>query len=133
MDKWRDVEIERDFDVNVKRFLGDFSERFQKIKAQFQDVTADQITMPPTVFYYDADHDRTRESTLHFMPMLADPCILCLDDWDRGRIKQHWRKAEREGSKRIVKEWELPARKPQDLDSWWCGFYVALLTDKANG
>lgn len=116
-------ENERAFDENTARFLAAYGDRRQKIK---QDLfTIASLPVVPTVFYYDADHAQTKAGARHFFGMLADPCIVCLDDWSWDFVQSGWRAAV--ADRAIIKEWELPNTKRKDTDLWWEGFYVCIL------
>jgi hypothetical protein len=135
IDNWRcrgggpiDVysESERLFDEARTRFLSRYGDRQHKIK---QDLfTVESLPDVPTIFYYDADHGQTGPGSRHFFNMIADPCIVCLDDWSWDFVQSGWRKACVDGSRVVVREWELPNNKPKDTELWWEGFYVCILT-----
>jgi hypothetical protein len=119
---------ERMFDEAVARFLGAYGERLHKIK---QDLfTIASLPMVPTIFYYDADHTQTEAGTRHFFDMIADTCIVCLDDWSWDYVQAGWREALRESDRFVVREWELPTGKSKDTHLWWEGFYVCVLERK---
>ncbi len=116
-------ESEQLFDKARSRFLGQYGDRQQKIKQDLFTITS--LPVVPTVFYYDADHGKTEAGTRHFFDMIADPCIVCVDDWSWDFVQAGWRKAS--ADRTIVKEWELPTEKRKDTDLWWEGFYVCIL------
>jgi hypothetical protein len=115
---------EKEFDQNTAEFLS--RAKWQKIK---QDIFAVEfLEFTPTVFYYDADHGKTEAGVRQFFPMLANPCIVCLDDWGMSHVQRGWRQACKADGIQVVCEWELPSEKPKDTDLWWEGFYVAIIT-----
>ncbi len=119
-------ECERMFDAHRTQFLAAYGDRQIKINQDLS--TVDSLPVTPTVFYYDADHGRTREGVLQFFPILADPCIVCLDDWSFPHVRSGWMQAISESEWVIVKEWDMPTKRPKDTDLWWEGFYVAVIT-----
>jgi hypothetical protein len=127
-------EPEKAFDANTVRHLGQYGDRFRKIKAHYAMVRDSEIPLPLTVCYYDADHQTTCDGCLSFFNHLEDPCVFLLDDWNRDDLRADWRKALRCGDRQVVKEWVLPAKAPdhKDTELWWDGFYVAVLTKKEN-
>lgn len=117
---------EQMFDDETSRFLSGYGNRWQKIKSDMFDVKS--LPLEPTIFYYDADHGQTENGTRHFFQFITDPCIVCLDDWSWEFVQIGWRDACKHEHKTVIKEWKLPAKKAKDIDLWWEGFYVCILT-----
>ena len=123
-------EAERTFDAYVAEHLNGCQDRLTKICADLHTVSPDLIKQPITVFYYDADHKQTGRGVLRFMPRMASPSVILIDDWCLDMVRADWRRAIQTSDMTIVEEWELPIRKVGDLDLWWYGFYVAVLRRK---
>ena len=110
------------------KYLSAFGSRLHIHDTSLFDISPDAIAEPVTIFYYDADHIHTHKAVLKFLPRLADPCIIILDDWSRPEIRNDWEKIKAEVT--VHKEWELYSYVKDDLDHWWCGLFLAVITKK---
>lgn len=109
-------------------------ERFRKPGTEVRLYAGDAFTFQPEGgpfdwFSYDACH--TEESTArgltYYLPVLADPFLLLMDDFDDPGVQSGtWRGIMEAGLK---VEWEqyLTTAKHSDFHGWWCGQYLAVL------
>lgn len=117
---------ERAFDESTAKFLSLYDAGcWRKLKQDLFTIT--ELPIVPNVFYYDADHSRTQEGTQHFFGMVADPCVVCIDDWSWPFVQEGWRAACAIAGITVAHEWELPTKRNKDIELWWEGFYVAVI------
>ena len=85
-------------------------------------------------YFYDAGHSREdqKNALLYYKPVLADEFIYACDDWDYGEVKAGTMEGVEQGGYEILFQKELHGAIPgeHDNDSYWRGYWVALLKKK---
>ncbi len=85
-------------------------------------------------YFYDAGHSREdqKNALLYYKPVLAEEFIYACDDWDYGEVKEGTMEGIEQGGYEILFQQELHGAIPgeHDNDSWWRGYWVALLKKK---
>ncbi len=126
-----DNDQERTFHQNIAAHLfpgyGGCDGRLAIFKGDLLEVDTDEIAGAVTVFYYDADHEHTQAGIQRFLPCLASPAILLVDDWLRPNVREGTRKAIVQGGFQIIHEWELKADPKNREGTWWQNFFVAAI------
>jgi hypothetical protein len=81
------------------------------------------------VYLYDGDHSEAyqRKALTYFKDNLADEFIFLCDDFDWDEVQQGTRKGIEDAGYIILFEQYMASKGSHDNDSWWNGFYVALL------
>lgn len=89
---------------------------------------------PIDLYLYDAAHDyeSQRKAMTHFLPVMADEFIVCVDDWQYGDVKTATMEGLHESGCTVLFQKELvnpePYTEDQHLnDHWWRGCAVFLL------
>jgi hypothetical protein len=102
----------------------------------FELVSADAFSVdvtqfdPFNVYFYDGGHtvaDHIRALT-HWAPRLAQYCIFVCDDWRNPDVRAGTRAGLHAIQATRVRSWELPARHTGDLERWWNGLFVTVLS-----
>jgi len=138
IDNWINCAWGRDAKGGCERSIAehlDYGDRLTVFDHDLFDFDVSNIRRPVNVFYFDADHLRTKEGVVHFADALDNTCIIILDDWDTKKtynIEDQWRAVEPPLPFTIVREWELHSRHKSDAELWWCGMYVAILKRVKN-
>ena len=81
------------------------------------------------IYLYDGDHSEAyqRKALAYFKDNLADEFIFLCDDFDWDEVQQGTRKGIEDAGYIILFEKYMASKGSHDNDSWWNGFYVALL------
>jgi hypothetical protein len=81
------------------------------------------------IYLYDGDHSEEyqRKALTYFKDNLADEFIFLCDDFDWDEVQQGTRKGIEDAGYIILFEQYMASKNSHDNDSWWNGFYVALL------
>jgi len=81
------------------------------------------------IYLYDGDHSEKyqRKALTYFKDNLADEFIFLCDDFDWDEVQQGTRKGIEDAGYMILFEQYMASKGSHDNDSWWNGFYVALL------
>lgn len=90
----------------------------------------DTIKKPIDIYFYDGGHEEEEQyqALKYFFPVLADPCILIIDDWEHGDTIQHGtRRALAELPRTVKHEWQLSRTRLNDTTTWWNGLYIGVL------
>lgn len=85
--------------------------------------------LPCDVYFYDGNHERLsqRLAFTRFDPVLADPFVAVVDDWNWEDVREGTREAFAELGYEAAFEVELPALSNGDLENWWNGLWVAVV------
>jgi hypothetical protein len=86
------------------------------------------------IYLYDGDHSEEyqRKALTYFKDNLADEFIFLCDDFDWDEVQQGTRKGIEDAGYIILFEQYMASKGSHDNDSWWNGFYVALLKKGEN-
>lgn len=102
--------------------------KFKLIQSDCFTVDLGQIENKIDLYLYDAGHseDDQRQALTYYYPILADEFILCVDDYDLPEVKIGTEKGIKEMNLEVLFE-ETLIGNDHDNESWWRGYYVALL------
>lgn len=81
------------------------------------------------IYLYDGDHseESQRKALTYYKDNLADVFIFLCDDFDWDEVQQGTRKGIEDAGYEVLFEQYMASKGSHDNDSWWNGFYVALL------
>ena len=116
-------------------------------RAPVELIVEDALTLEPSrvgpidVFFYDGAHDAesTQRIIEHFAPMLADTCVLIVDDWNWRMVRNGTRAVRPERPWYLLAHWEMFTKRVQDKhlkpdnDSWWNGLFVGVYGSEPPG
>lgn len=116
---------------NVKKCLH-HNTQFTFIKSDAFDVDLAYIPFPIDFYSYDASHTiKDQEMALtYYLPALADEFIYCCDDYGWQAVKDGTERGIELSNLEILFQQEFKTEKEYDNDSWWTGYYIALLKKK---
>lgn len=110
---------------------------FKMIVSDCFRVDLSDITVPIDLYLYDGGHsEKDQEMALtYYLPVLANEFIFICDDYDWIEVQKGTQEGIRKSNLEILFEKHLVSNKSReegghDNDSWWNGFYVALLKKK---
>lgn len=86
------------------------------------------------LYYFDGSHDEDsqRKAITYYMPALADECILCVDDYMLPEVKKGTQDGIKESGCEVLFEQEFVTDHEYDNESFWRGWYVALLKKRES-
>lgn len=92
-------------------------------------VSLGEIAYPVDLYFYDGPHDFTSQykAIRYFAPILADQCVVVVDDCNWEEPRRGTVKALAEIDFDVVWNCLLPARIERDVQEWWNGLLVMLL------
>ena len=84
---------------------------------------------PVNVYFYDGGHadDEQYLAFSYFDPILQDPFIAIVDDWNWPQVRSGTRRAFRDLKYHVAGAWELRTPGNGDVDSWWNGIMIAVV------
>lgn len=102
------------------------------IKEDCFSVDLSKINESIDMFLYDAGHSRydQKNALVYYYPVLANEFIYLCDDWQFEQVKEGTMDGIKEMGFHILFEKELLTDKEYNNESWWRGYYVALLKKK---
>jgi len=122
--------IEDEFDKNHLLCVdGTDTVVFTKVADTFTVMPSDIPTVD--LYLYDAAHDyeSQRKAMTHFLPAMADEFIVCVDDHDWQDVWLGTHDGLKDANVEILFE-EAFKGGDHDNETWWNGFYIALLKKK---
>lgn len=107
--------------------------KFELIHKMSFDVLPEEIRYPIDLYLFDADHseDSQCRALTHFLPAMANEFIFCVDDYSWEDVRNGTQRGIKESGVEVLFEKELITDTEYNNDSYWNGFYVALLKKKA--
>lgn len=102
---------------------------FKLIVSDSFQVDLNEVPKGIDVYLYDGDHSEEyqRKALTYYKDNLADEFIFLCDDFDWSEVQQGTRKGIEDAGYIIIFEQYMKSKGSHDNDSWWNGFYVALL------
>lgn len=90
------------------------------------------LPKPFDFYLFDGSHDydSQKKALTYYYPVLADECIVCIDDFSWEEVRNGTFDGIKECGFEILFEKELITNGSHDNESYWNGFYVALLKKK---
>jgi len=116
------------FLANVEKFLHTGT-TFELIVSDSFDVKPEQIQQGIDLYYFDGDHSymSQRKALTHFKDNMADDFVYVVDDYMLDDVRKGTQDGIMDGGYEVLFEKELVTDHEYDNESWWRGFYVALL------
>jgi hypothetical protein len=107
---------------------------FKLIVSDSFQVDLNEVPKDIDVYLYDGDHSEEyqRKALTYFKDNLADEFIFLCDDFGWGDVQKGTRKGIEDAGYIILFEQYMASKNSHDNDSWWNGFYVALLKKGEN-
>lgn len=104
---------------------------FKLIQSDCFSVDLNEIPKGVDFYLYDAGHseDDQRKALSYYYPVLANEFILCVDDYDLPEVQKGTQDGIKEMGLRIQFE-KILIGNDHDNESWWRGYYIALLKKK---
>jgi len=84
---------------------------------------------PVNVYFYDGGHaeDEQFRAFARFDPILADPFIAVVDDWNWPQVRHGTRRAFAHLGYHPAATWELRSPGNRTVDGWWNGLLLAVI------
>lgn len=119
------------FMANTLKFKPETTE-LNVIVGDCWEVQLDSILNKIDLYSYDAGHSEEDQckALTYYLPILADEFIYCCDDYGWPEVKAGTQRGIKEAGLEVLFEQELITEGPYNNDSWWDGYYVALLKKK---
>lgn len=122
---------EKEFNENANKFnpLGTIQNVI--IADSFQ-VHLEDISQKVDLYLYDGGHseDDQRRALTYYLPVLANEFIFLCDDYDWPEVQKGTQDGIIEAGLEILFDKHIPSAGSHDNDSYWNGFYIALLKKK---
>lgn len=120
-----------EFEEWAKKFVPS-SSKFELVVSDSFQVDLKKLPKQIDIYLYDGDHSRlSQEMALtYYKDVLADEFVFMVDDFDWGEVEEGTRSGIEKAGLEIVYEKHLRSKGSHDNDSWWNGFYVAILKKK---
>ncbi len=82
------------------------------------------------VYFYDGAHDKLSQekAITYFYPVLEDKFILIVDDFNNDSVRAGTDSGIKKMNLNIIKEWRLSAKNNGDIEQWWNGLFVAIMS-----
>lgn len=117
---------QENFFKNVEPYVKDNS--LKVINKEMFNVQPEDIEEPIKFFFYDGDHDpeRTEKALKHFYPMLADECVIVMDDANWTSVVQATDNAFKDLGAELLYS-KLMLNSEENPNEWWNGLYVLVI------
>lgn len=121
--------VEGMFFQNIERFREQITRNFHFHNCDTLLFDTALVGTKVTVFFYDGAHDTVsqRSAIVHYAPVLANPSVLVVDDWNWEMVRKGVRSGLEESHLEVLNSWELPASGNQDKVEWWNGLFVGVV------
>lgn len=105
---------------------------FELIQSDCFKVNLSQIKQPIDFYLYDGSHSELDQykALSYFLDSMDNEFIFCCDDYGWEEVKVGTQKAIKDLGLTVLFEKELVTEGEYSNQSWWTGFYVALLKKK---
>jgi len=102
---------------------------FKLFKSDSFALDPSQIEVPIDLYYFDGDHsyESQRKALTHFKDSMDEEFIYVVDDYMLEEVRTGTQDGIEEAGYQKLYERELVTSSEYDNESWWRGFYVALL------
>lgn len=104
--------------------------RIGYIESDAFSVDLDAIPKPVTVYFYDGNHNRESQykALTYYAPVLADRFVYVVDDFNWAEPRDETYHALRDLHYTIENEWYLHSVGDRDMERWWNGLFVGIIT-----
>jgi hypothetical protein len=116
------------FLANAHKFLHSGT-TFTLFKSDSFALKPEKIENPIDLYYFDGDHsyESQRKALTHFKDQMDEEFVYCVDDFMLDDVRFGTQDGIKDGGYEVLFEKELVTNHEYDNESWWRGFYVALL------
>lgn len=106
--------------------------RFNLIQSDCFNINFSEVQKPIDFYLFDGPHSEEDQckALTYYLPVLADELIFCCDDYGWEDVRNGTKRGIKEANLEIMFEKELVTDKEYSNESWWTGFYIALLKKK---
>jgi hypothetical protein len=131
-DETEDHDFRKQFDDNLLKCISPGFPNLRVIKEDSFKVQLDWLPKNIDLYYFDGSHDEDsqRKALTHYLPVLADTFIFCVDDYMLPEVKKGTQDGIKESGCEILFEQEFITDHEYDNESFWRGWYVCLLKKK---
>lgn len=137
IDSWLSDDTEgkdfrKQFDTNLLKCVTQGMPDIRIIKEDSFNVLMDWLPRGIDLYYFDGSHDEEsqRKALTHYLPALADTFIFCVDDYMLPEVKRGTQEGINESGCEVLFEREFVTDHEYDNESFWRGWYLALLKKK---
>ncbi len=119
---------EREFHENRVKFLSGYPLQFYSEDC-FSLEVKDKINVPINLYFYDGEHSAQsqKQAFTYYDSVLTDTFITLVDDWNWEDVRRGTYEGFEELKYKILFEIVLPSRWNGDKESWWDGYYLAVI------
>lgn len=120
-----------EFEHWAKKFVPETS-KFKLIVSDSFQVDLKELPKKIDIYLYDGDHStESQEKALtYYKSVLADEFIFLCDDFDWDEVQKGTQSGIEKAGLEVLYEKYFKSKGSHDNDSWWNGFYVAILKKK---
>lgn len=136
IDSWASDETdgeayEYDFRLNAAKCLPSKT-KLQVVKSDSFLVNLDDIPKNIDLYYFDASHDffSQKLGLLYYLPNLVDTFLFCVDDYMLDDVRRGTQEGIAESNCEVLYENEFVTDHEYDNETFWRGWYAALLKKK---
>ncbi len=130
IDNWSQfAENGTEFLSNCHRFLPNFPFKFYSADC-FSLNANSTCKSPVSIYFFDGEHSELAHELAftHYNSVLDDLFIAVIDDWNYPPVQIGTENAFKKLNYTILYEKHLPSTCLGDLDNWWNGLYVAVIS-----
>jgi len=122
---------EVDFRKNAVAFTP-INVRIEIVKSDSFDVDLAKLPKGIDLYYFDGSHDydSQRRALTYYLPNMADEFIFCVDDYMLDEVRNGTQQGIKDSGCEVLFEQEFVTDHEYDNESYWRGWYVALLKKK---
>lgn len=104
---------------------------FEILEGDTFDWSSKDIMYPIDLYLFDADHgeDSQCRALTHFLTVMADEFIFCVDDYDWADVKNGTERGIKETGVEVLFE-KIWKGNDHDNETWWNGYAIFLLKKK---
>lgn len=130
IDNWSEFGGPReDFLSHLEQFLPGHSIQILETDCFSVDKKA-VFSRPVNIYFYDGNHEAMNQERAftYFNDILDELFIAVVDDWNTKKVREGTRAAFYKLHYKVLYEKEIFTEKNADTESWWNGFYIAVIT-----
>lgn len=129
MDNWSEfLGPKNEFHKNITSFLPNSPLKFYEVDCFSVNPKA-LFSKPVNIYFYDGRHEipHQKRAFTHYNNILDDVFIAMVDDWNWEDVRTGTMAAFKELKYRILYEQSFFTAGNGDANSWWNGFYIAVI------
>lgn len=132
-DKTEGRDYRKQFDENLLKCVTPGLANIEVIADDSFNVQLGWLPSGIDLYYFDGSHDEEsqRKALTYYLPALADTFIFCVDDYMLPEVKKGTQDGIKETRCEVLFEQEFITDHEYDNETFWRGWYVALLKKKS--